>query len=129
MTTYIVPCVAKAVHIVEILRTAPSGLHMAELRSLTQYPPSTIYRILRTLVGCGYLHHNMRGAYVLNLKVIHAKKPEVDIVGDESGIVGVEGPLRQGREFGDGFALGINRRRAADGDGLASVGDACGDLL
>ena len=38
MTTYIVPCVAKAVHIVEILRTVPSGLHMAELRSITQYP-------------------------------------------------------------------------------------------
>jgi DNA-binding IclR family transcriptional regulator len=83
MTTYIVPCVAKAVHIVEILRMVPSGLHMAELRSITGYPPSTIYRILRTLVGCGYLHHNMRGAYVLNLKIIHAKESE-PIVGDRS---------------------------------------------
>jgi len=54
----------------------PSGLHVAELRAITKYPPSTIYRILRTLVGCGYLHHNLRGAYVLNLKIIHAKEPE-----------------------------------------------------
>ena len=81
MATYIVPCVAKAVHIVEILRMAPSGLHVAELRSITGYPPSTIYRILRTFVGCGYMHHTMRGAYVLNLKVIHAKEPEPGVDG------------------------------------------------
>ncbi len=67
---YLVPCVLKAVHIIEALRKAGTGLRVENLRRMTGYSRTTIYRILRTLVACGYILRDSSGSYRLNYAVI-----------------------------------------------------------
>lgn len=71
-SSYLVPCVLKAVHMIEALRETGTGLRVENLRSMTGYSRTTIYRILRTLVACGYIHSDSRGSYRLNYAVAPA---------------------------------------------------------
>jgi hypothetical protein len=71
-SSYIVPCVFKAVHMIEALREAGTGLRVEDLRGMTGYSRTTIYRILRTLAACGYIIRNSGGVYRLNYSVLTA---------------------------------------------------------
>ena len=68
--SYLVPCVLKAVHMIEALRQAGTGLRVENLRSMTGYSRTTIYRILRTFVACGYIRRDSGGSYRLNYAVV-----------------------------------------------------------
>jgi hypothetical protein len=68
--TYWVPVVLKTIHLVEILRTSSTGFRVADLTTMTRYPTSTIYRVLRTLVSCKWVVQGSRGVYRLNHGVI-----------------------------------------------------------
>lgn len=83
---YLVPCVFKAMRMIEALRETQSGLRVEDFRLITGYARSTIYRILRTLVACDYLVRNSGGYYRLN----HAVGATVDA-------------SRRATEEGDGF--------------------------
>lgn len=65
-SSYLVPCVFKAVHMIEALRETGTGLRVEDLRRMTGYPRTTIYRILRTLIACGYIDRTSGGSYRLN---------------------------------------------------------------
>lgn len=65
-SSYLVPCVFKAVRMIEALRETQGGLRVEDFRSATGYARSTIYRILRTLVACDYLVRGSGGYYRLN---------------------------------------------------------------
>ena len=60
--SHLVPCVVKAVQIIEALRTAQSGLRVEDFVGATGYARSTVYRILRTLMACDYVRRDRRGA-------------------------------------------------------------------
>src|SRR5271167_310255 len=68
--SYLVPCVLKAVQLMEILRSAPAGLRVEDLRSTTRYSRSMIYRILRTLTACEYVIRGAGGLYRLKDAVL-----------------------------------------------------------
>jgi hypothetical protein len=70
--SYLVPCVLKAVHMIEALRETGTGLRVESLRRMTGYSRTTIYRILRTLVACGYITRNSGGVYRLNYSLVTA---------------------------------------------------------
>jgi DNA-binding IclR family transcriptional regulator len=63
--TYWVPVVGKTIHMVEILRTSSTDFRVVDLRAMTRYPTSTIYRVLRTLVCCKWVVHGSGGVYRL----------------------------------------------------------------
>jgi hypothetical protein len=69
--SYLVPCVFKAVQMVEALRKTRAGLRVEDFLNMTGYSRSTIYRILRTLVACGYIARDNAGVYHLNHAVIN----------------------------------------------------------
>jgi hypothetical protein len=69
-SSYLVPCVFKAVYIIEALREIRTGLSVENLRGMTGYSRTTIYRILRTLVACGYVRRDSGGSYRLNYPVV-----------------------------------------------------------
>jgi hypothetical protein len=71
-SSYLVPCVLKAVHMIEALRETSAGLRIGDLRSMTGYSRTTIYRIIRTLVACRYIIRNSAGVYRLNYSVVAA---------------------------------------------------------
>jgi hypothetical protein len=71
-SSYLVPCVLKAVHMIQALRETGAGLRVEDLRKMTGYSRTTIYRILRTLAACGYIFRNSGGVYRLNYQVITA---------------------------------------------------------
>jgi hypothetical protein len=80
--SYLVPCVVKAVQIMEALRTASAGLRVEDCLDATGYARSTIYRILRTLIACGYVRRDSRGAYHLNQRVISSAERDVSPASD-----------------------------------------------
>jgi hypothetical protein len=57
---------------IEALRETGTGLRVENLRSMTGYSRTTIYRILRTLVACGYIMRGSGGVYRLNYSVVTA---------------------------------------------------------
>jgi len=69
-TSYLVPCVFKAIQLVELLRTARAGLRVEDLLKTTGYSRSTTYRILRTLTTCDYTFRDAGGIYRLNHDVV-----------------------------------------------------------
>ena len=71
-SSYLVPCVFKAVQMIEALRGATTGLRVEDLRNMTGYSRTTIYRILRTLAACRYIVRNSKGVYRLNHSVVTA---------------------------------------------------------
>ena len=84
---YLVPCVFKAVRMIEALREARSGLRVEDFRSMTGYARSTIYRILRTLVACDYLIRGSGGYYRLNHALVPAAGTAIR-TREEAGEVG-----------------------------------------
>jgi hypothetical protein len=70
--SYIVPSVLKAVRMIEALRETGTGLCVEDLRSMTGYSRTTIYRILRTLAACRYIRRESGGSYRLNYAVVPA---------------------------------------------------------
>jgi hypothetical protein len=64
--SYIVPMIARAIDISELLQGFDSGLRVKGIKQLTGYSESTVYRILRTLVAFGYVLRDSSGAYRLN---------------------------------------------------------------
>ena len=71
-SSYLVPCVFKAVHMIQALRETGTGLQVEDLRRMTGYSRTTIYRILRTLAACGYIFRESGGVYRLNYSVVTA---------------------------------------------------------
>jgi len=69
-SSYLVPCVFKAVQMIEALRESRSGLRVEEFLAMTGYSRSTIYRILRTLTACEYIVRDRGGSYRLNHAVV-----------------------------------------------------------
>jgi len=67
---YLVPCVFKAVQMIEALREARAGMRVEDFRVRTGYSRSTIYRILRTLSACKYAIRDRGGFYRLNYEVV-----------------------------------------------------------
>ena len=70
---YLVPCVFKAIRMIDALRDTPGRLSVEDFRSSTGYARTTIYRILRTLVACDYLVRDPGGYYRLNHALIPSK--------------------------------------------------------
>jgi hypothetical protein len=99
--SYLVPCVLKAVHMIEALRETGTGLRVENLRSMTGYSRTTIYRILRTLVACGYVMRNSGGVYRLNYSVVTAAGR---VSADEDG-----GKLVLGVKPGNSHVAGFER--------------------
>jgi hypothetical protein len=64
--SYIVPMIARAIEISELLLGIGSGLRVREIHERTGYSESTIYRILRTLVAFGYVVRDPDGFYASN---------------------------------------------------------------
>jgi IclR helix-turn-helix domain len=64
--SYIVPMIARAIEISELLLRIGSGLRVREIHERTGYSESTIYRILRTLVAFGYVVRDANGFYAPN---------------------------------------------------------------
>ena len=71
-SSYLVPCVFKAVHMIEALRENSTGLRVDDLHRMTGYSRTTIYRILRTLAACGYIRRDPGGSYRLNCALVPA---------------------------------------------------------
>jgi len=71
-SNYLVPCVFKAVQMIEALRRVRTGLRVEDLRSMSGYSRTTIYRILRTLAACGYIRRESGGSYRLNYAIVPA---------------------------------------------------------
>jgi hypothetical protein len=71
-SSYLVPCVFKAVRMIEALRESRTGLRVEDFRSMNGYSRSTIYRILRTLIACDYIIREAGGFYRLNHAVVTA---------------------------------------------------------
>jgi IclR helix-turn-helix domain len=69
-SSYLVPCLFKAVQMIEALREMRSGLRVEDFQGRTGYSRSTIYRILRTLSACDYIVRASGGVYRLNHSVI-----------------------------------------------------------
>jgi len=63
--SYVIPMVARTLDITERLQEE-AGLTVDDLRHLTGYSRSTIYRILRTLDTFGYIDRGPQGHYRLN---------------------------------------------------------------
>jgi hypothetical protein len=80
--TYWVPVVGKTIQMVEILRTSSTGFRVGDLRAMTKYPTSTIYRVLRTLVSCKWVVRGSGGVYRLDHNVI---TPRVSTREESSG--------------------------------------------
>jgi hypothetical protein len=68
--SYFVPCVLRAVEILDALRHTKTGLRVEDLRSATQGSRSTVYRIVRTLLHSGYISRDDQGCYHLNSSVM-----------------------------------------------------------
>jgi hypothetical protein len=89
-SSYLVPCVFKAIHMIEALRETGAGLRVEDLRRMTGYSRTTIYRILRTLAACRYIIRNSGGVYRLNYSVVTAagsRSADVE-QGDKLGVRG-----------------------------------------
>jgi hypothetical protein len=69
-----VPCVIKAVHMIEVLREAGTGPRVENLQNVTGYPRTAIYRILRTLIACEYIRRDSGGSYRLNCRRPHGRQ-------------------------------------------------------
>jgi hypothetical protein len=75
-TSYLVPCVFKAVQMIEASREARVGLRVEDFLGMTGYSRSTIYRILRTLTACSYMVRERGGTYRLNAAVIRVAEDD-----------------------------------------------------
>lgn len=69
---YSVPNLERALSIVELLQTCPSGFSLTELQERLGYPKSSVFRITQTLVDRGYLiKSGQPGLFTLSKKFLH----------------------------------------------------------
>jgi len=71
---YFVPCVWKALRTLDLLKTTPGGLRIADLVTRTGYARGTVYRIVRTLAASGYAIRESNGVY--HADNLEFQKPE-----------------------------------------------------
>jgi len=64
----------KTLDILEVIRDAPEGLTLAELARLASLPKATVYRILNTLEGRGYLDRTGVGRYRVTNKLLDMQR-------------------------------------------------------
>ncbi|HZY74147.1 MAG TPA: helix-turn-helix domain-containing protein [Edaphobacter sp.] len=62
---YIVPVLLKSVQVLDLLGDVPDGLRIEQIHQMTGIAKTTVYRIVRTLVVSGHLHHGGNGAYAI----------------------------------------------------------------
>lgn len=116
--SYLVPCVFKAVRMIEALRESRVGLRVEDFLGMTGYSRSTIYRILRTLTACSYMVREPAGVYRLNPTVIRVADHNADAFEDcrpDSPIAAAKGVSKEferwGVRFGsDGKRLALIQR-------------------
>lgn len=66
---YIVPVLLKSVQVLDLLGDAPDGLRIEQIHQITGIAKTTVYRIVRTLVVSGHLHHGGNGAYAIARRI------------------------------------------------------------
>src|SRR5579872_6090213 len=65
----------KTLDILEALKTSPSGVGLADLTRSVEMPKATVYRILTTLEGRGYLDRRQDGSYRMARKLFDLQRP------------------------------------------------------
>ncbi len=66
----------KTLDILEVVRSSESGLRLAEVMRLVAMPKATVYRILSTLEGRGYLDRTPDGLYRISQKFFSLQRSE-----------------------------------------------------
>jgi IclR helix-turn-helix domain len=111
---YLVPCVFKAVQMLEALRKMQVGLRVEDFLLLTGYSRSTIYRILRTLTACSYVVRGPGGTYRLDPAVIRNAENSIPACGCRGASLAATVPNGADEEFERwGIRFGPAGRRAA----------------
>lgn len=64
----------KALDVLEAIKTAPAGVGLAALARIVQMPKPTVFRILVTLEGRGYLERREDGNYRLTQKLFELQR-------------------------------------------------------
>jgi uncharacterized membrane protein len=64
---YIVPALAKALRIIQVIGSSATELNVNEIVRRTGYPKTTVYRTLRTLAAFGYFPEGKHGVYRLDI--------------------------------------------------------------
>jgi DNA-binding IclR family transcriptional regulator len=65
----------KTLDILEALKVSPSGVGLADLTRSVEMPKATVYRILTTLEGRGYLDRASDGSYRMAKKLFDLQRP------------------------------------------------------
>lgn len=65
----------KTLDILEKIKEAPSGARLADLSRTVELPKATVYRILTTLEGRGYLDRGEGGTYRMAKKLFDMQRP------------------------------------------------------
>ncbi len=60
---YLVPVIMRALDILEFLRTSGMPMKSKEISIATKIPPTTTYRVLRTLLHRGYVTQDIQGRF------------------------------------------------------------------
>jgi DNA-binding IclR family transcriptional regulator len=66
----------KTLDILETIKSRESGLKLAELARMVELPKATVYRILTTLEGRGYLDRGSDGSYRMAKKMFDLQRSE-----------------------------------------------------
>lgn len=66
---YIVPVLLKSVQVLDLLGDVPDGLRIEQIHRMTGIAKTTVYRIVRTLVVSGHVHHGSNGAYAIARRI------------------------------------------------------------
>src|SRR5258708_8449045 len=64
----------KTLDILEVIKSAPAGLRLADLSRNVEMPKATVYRILTTLEGRGYLDRGEDGNYRVSKKLFDMQR-------------------------------------------------------
>ena len=64
----------KTLDILEVIKAAPAGLRLADLSRNVEMPKATVYRILATLEGRGYLDRGEDGNYRVSKKLFDMQR-------------------------------------------------------
>src|SRR5260370_5700630 len=62
---YVIPVLSKALDVLELMQKENTRRKQEEISQRTSISKTTVYRILKTLVHCGYLAHSENGLYRL----------------------------------------------------------------
>ncbi|MCG8476445.1 MAG: IclR family transcriptional regulator [Cytophagales bacterium] len=69
---YSVPNLHRALDVIELLTQHPKGLSLAAIQEILEYPKSSLFRIISSLVERNYLNKNeVTGTFCLSKKLLH----------------------------------------------------------